>query len=426
MTDIPKQKSVNASGNSDNQLLSKFKIPMNENLDDYAMAPIRPKSLIIKNGVMYILGGVSSGKSTLLSKLIAVYNKEINPIIMSFYSGMTPDETTTFALSSFNVKPYFIRLQTPEAMMSFFNQFRYKRLKLAELLMFLQSVYKNNVPLLMASIELIQELELTKHVSLTKFMTPLAPQGGVLNASAEVNEQKRLKILLAYIDELITTQKINVKASPKNFIYASEFLMKTYARRRGVSFDSMPDLFIAHALISFAKGFHETTITIDVLNDPTVKASKNKKVILNRFIPYTFKPFIRLSRSTPEFAKKPKLELVPSISIFDDVASFPLLTAERSNQWTKDLFAETRRWQNTFIIAAQRHNLLNKTLRSLTHSFFIGYSLVDDDIPRIAKEIPSNLLSSKDFMLFYSNVIKPFTFFVYNNKFGYNVLTLSR
>ena len=386
---------------SDEILINKYKIPNNENLNDYAMQPIRKNSLLIKNGVMYILGGVSSGKSTLLSKLIAVYSKTINPIIISFYSGYSPDETTTFALSSFNVRPIFVRLPTPEAMISFFNQFRYKRLKLAELLMFIDSIFKNNTPLIIAAVEVIEEL-------------------GIKTANdSEFN--KRFKALLFYISELIESNKINID-SKTHFIYLSEFIIKTYSRKKKINFESDPIRFIATCLISFSKGFKTQQITVDILNDITIKPTKAS--IMTRFIPYTFPPFVRVDNENNNNKNKIKLSIVPSVSIFDDVAQFPLLTAERSNQWTKDLFAETRRWLNTFIIAAQRHSLLNKTLRSLTHTFFIGYSLIDDDIPKIAKEIPSNLLNSKEFILLYQNIIKPFTFFVYNNKYGYNVISL--
>ena len=402
---------MNTHNMTDEKLINRYKIPDNENLNDYAMQPIQPNSLFIKNGVMYILGGVSSGKSTLLSKLMAVYDKTIKPIILCFYAGLTPDETTTFALSTFNIRPTFIRLPTPEAMVSFFNQFRYKRLKLAELLMFLQSVYKNNTPLIISSIEVVEELGLT---------TATLP-----SHQKQTDYNKRIKALLFYVTGLIESSKINVNRS-HGFIYLSEFLIKTYSRHIGISFDADPPLFITNCLVSISKGFHEQTITVDILNEPGVKLkNKNTAATLSRFQPYTFKPFLRVSNdNTKPKAKRIKLELVPSVSIFDDVAQFPLLTTERSNQWTKDLFAETRRWMNTFIIAAQRHNLLNKTLRSLTHTFFIGYSLIDDDIPRIAKEVPSNLLDSTDFKLLYNNVIKPFTFFVYNNKLGYNVLRL--
>ena len=100
------------------------------------------------------------------------------------------------------------------------------------------------------------------------------------------------------------------------------------------------------------------------------------------------------------------------------------MTTEHPPQWTKDLLAETRRWMNTFIIAAQRHSLLNKSLRALTHTFFIGYSLIDDDLPRIAQEMPSNILSGDDFLTLYKQSIKPFTFFVYNNKLGFSLITL--
>ena len=65
----------NMSQHIDEQLLNKFQIPDNSNLNDYAMSPILPNSLMIKNGVMYVVGGVSSGKSTLLSKMIGIYTK---------------------------------------------------------------------------------------------------------------------------------------------------------------------------------------------------------------------------------------------------------------------------------------------------------------------------------------------------------------
>ena len=141
---------------------------------------------------------------------------------------------------------------------------------------------------------------------------------------------------------------------------------------------------------------------------------------LDRFKPYTFSPMIRYNKTAKI------TELIPTVCVFDDVAQFPLLTTEKPSQWVKDLFAETRRWQNTFIIAAQRHNLLNKSLRALTHTFFIGYSLIDDDLPRIAKEMPSNILAAPDFLELYTASIKPFTFFAYNNKLGFDIIKLRK
>ena len=417
-----------SKSNTDDKLLNSFHVPENEALDAYAMAPIAKNSLIIKNGVMYVLGGISSGKSTLLSKMAAAYKKQIDPIILYFYSGLSADETTTFAFSSFGIKPHYIHLPTPESMVSFFNHYRYKRLKLAELLMFLASVYKANTPLLLATLELIQELELTKHVDVRgTHAIPHSPQGGIIGAHSELNEKKRFHILLSYIYGLVEQGKINTQPTRKQFIYLSEFLLKNYSKRRRVKFEVEPELFITHALISFAKGLKPQTITVDILNEPGVKPNLSRANILNRFVPYNFPPFIRLTKAAGiEQGKKIRLELVPSVSIFDDIASFPLLTTERAGQWVKDLLAETRRQQNTFIFSAQRYNLLNKTLRSLTHTFFIGYGLIDDDLPKIAKEFPSNLLSSKEFMLLYQNVIKPFTFIVYNVKLGFNVLELKR
>ena len=384
--------------NNDESLLNSYHIPDNQNLEDYAMNPIRPNSLIIKNGVMYILGGVSSGKSTLLSKMIALYTQTIHPIILSFYGGLSPDETTTYALSSFGVKPHFIRLPTVEAMYSFYDQFKYKRIKLAELLMFLTSIYKNNNPLLLESINYVRDLNI-RDKSLT-------------------DTNKRMKALLLYVMTLMSKNKINTD-SKRGFIYLSEFITKTYARKHKQSFSVDPALFVCHCLISFSKGFDPYTVTVDILNEPGVKIQARGSNTLNRFHPYTFPPFIRV-------VSKNKIELVPSISVYDDIAQFPLLTTEHSNQWTKDLLAETRRMMNTFIFAAQRHSLLNKTLRSLTHTFFIGYSLIDDDIPKIAKEIPSNLLPGKDFVEMYHSLIKPFTFFVYNNRLGVNFIHLKK
>lgn len=413
---------------TDDKLLNSFHVPENEALDAYAMSPIAKNSLMIKNGVMYVLGGISSGKSTLLSKMAAVYKKQIDPIVLYFYSGLSADETTTFAFSSFGIKPHYIQLPTPEAMVSFFNHYRYKRIKLAELLMFLDSVFKHNTPLLLACLEMIQELELTKHIDyFSTLPVPHSPQGGVLGPRSELNEKKRFHVLLSYIYGLSEQAKINTVPSKKNFIYLSEFILKTFGKKHKVKFDSSPELFITHALISFAKGLKPQTITVDILNEPGVKPNLNRNNILNRFVPYNFPPFIRLTKtSNLEMGFKSRLELVPSVSFFDDIASFPLLTTERAGQWVKDLLAETRRQQNTFIFSAQRYNLLNKTLRSLTHTFFIGYGLIDDDLPKIAKEFPSNLLSSKEFMLLYQNVIKPFTFIVYNVKLGFNVLELKR
>ena len=58
-----RKKSTNPSY-VDNDVLNSFTVPNNDLLDAYSMQPIAPHSLIIKNGVMYILGGISSGKST--------------------------------------------------------------------------------------------------------------------------------------------------------------------------------------------------------------------------------------------------------------------------------------------------------------------------------------------------------------------------
>ena len=271
------KKSETVTGSRDEQLLRGYQIPSNQNLDAYAMAPIRPGSLFIRNGVMFIIGGVSSGKSTLMSKLIAAYMKLLNPIILSFYSGLTQDETTTFALSSFGVKPYFIRVETPEAMVSFFDQYRYKRIKLAELLMFLLSVYKDDVELLLDSIKYVEDLN--------------------IGDKKVLYSDKRMKALLLYVTTLISSKAINVNPE-KGFIYLSEFITKTYSTRRKLNLWYDPDLFIARCLISFSKGFHPSTITVDVLNDPSSKPTSRARMdlLLKRFTPVTIKPFIRVTK----------------------------------------------------------------------------------------------------------------------------------
>lgn len=412
----------------DNDVLNSFTVPNNDLLDAYSMQPIARNSLIIKNGVMYILGGISSGKSTLISKMMAMYKKYIDPIILYFYSGLSPDETTTFNMSNFGIQPHYIRLPTPESLVSFFDRFKYKRIKLAEIMNFLYTVYKRNTALILSTLEVIQELDLNHHVAFGQLEMPQVRDQG--EANHIMNERKKFNILYQYVAGLssrglITIQSNNKK--PNQVLYLSEYILKTYARKHKISFESDPISFISNTLISFAKGLRPQTVTIDILNDPATRNMRmSRHAIMNRFIPHTFPPFIRLVKSTPQFASKTKFELVPSISVFDDIASFPLFTTDRATQWVKDLLSETRRQQNTFIFSAQRYTLLNKTLRSLTHTFFIGYGLVDGDLPHIAEEIPSQLLDKKDFILLYKNSVKKFTFIVYNNKLGWNVLTLHR
>ena len=92
----------------DNSLINSVSSVDTSLIDTFAMKPITDKSLIIKNGVMYILGGVSSGKSTLIARLITLYERYINPFIICVYSGFAPDETTQLNLSNqiFINKPY--------------------------------------------------------------------------------------------------------------------------------------------------------------------------------------------------------------------------------------------------------------------------------------------------------------------------------
>lgn len=373
---------------TDNDRINNIKTPKNDLLDVFAMQPIAPHSLIIRNGVMYVLGGVSSGKSTLLSKLIKLYDETIEPLIFCFYSGFAPDETTTFHISTYQLKhkPYFIQLQTPDSMIAFFDQLRRKRLKYSELLMFSKSLYKSDRALfdcLRLARSLFGELS-KKSVPVPDYM-------------------KRVHTLMAIIEEHVNLT---------NQIYDSEYVMKTYAKKRKISFIDDPTLFLANVCVSLSKALKSTIITVPQLTE--------SRRTLDRFKPYTIEPMIRYVKS------KRECQLIPSVCVFDDVAQFPMLTSEHPSQWVKDLFAETRRWQNTFIIAAQRHNLLNKSLRALTHTFFVGYSLIDDDLPRIGKEMPSNILAGPDFIELYRSSIKPFTFFVYNNKLGFDIVKLKK
>lgn len=381
------KKNVKQQPKNDNERINSIKTPKNDLLDVFAMQPIAPNSLIIRNGVMYVLGGVSSGKSTLLSKLIKLYDETIEPLIFCFYAGFAPDETTTFHLSNYQLKhkPYFIQLPTPESMIAFFDQFRRKRLKYSELLMFSKSLFKSDTGLF-ECLRVARSLfgELSKKFDVPDYM-------------------KRVHTLMAIIEE-----HVNLSAPP----YASDYVLKTYAKKRKIGFQVDPLLFMANVCVSLSKALKPTIITVPQLTE--------SRRTLDRFKPYSIEPMIRYVKS------KRETQLIPSVCVFDDVAQFPMLTSEHPAQWVKDLFAETRRWQNTFIIAAQRHNLLNKSLRALTHTFFIGYSLIDDDLPRIAKEMPSNILAGPDFLELYKSSIKPFTFFVYNNKLGFDIVKLKK
>lgn len=384
---------------TDSKLINSVSTPSTDLIESFAMKPIKPDSLIIQNGVMFILGGVSSGKSTLISKLIKIYDEFINPEILCFYSGFTPDETTQFILSNveMNKQPYFIQLSNAEAFISFFNQFKAHRLKYSELLLFLNSIYHRKNEKLFEMLLLANELFSQDNDDLHD-IDESHSMGG--------QTSKRFNFLMS-----VVAASINLKGLSK-LIYWSDFVHKTYAKKHKIDFNSDPVRFIARCVVSLSKALKPLEIVI-IADDDRMKRMKD------RVKKYTFNPQIRMN-------KKNEIELIPSVCVFDDVAQFPMLTTEKSSHWVKDLFAETRRWKNTFIIAAQRHSLLNKSLRSLTHTFFIGYSLIEDDLPRIAKEMPTNLMSKDEFLELYKKAIKPFSFIVYNNKFGINTIQLRK
>ena len=376
---------------TDSALINKVSIPNTELIDSFAMKPIKPNSLIIQNGVMFILGGVSSGKSTLISKLIKIYDEYLNPEILCFYSGFGPDETTQFIISNvqMNNKPYFIQLSNNDAFISFFNQFKAHRLKYSELLLFLNSIY---------------------HKSNNKLFELLKLANELFHDVEEVDEPgllKRFKFLMRFVNDSLPLKHIS------HLIYWSEYVHKTYAKKHKIDFNTDPVKFISNCLVSLSKALNPLEIIVISDNDTSKRLNERIKR-------YSFRPQIRFDKSNS------KLELIPSVCVFDDIGQFPLLTTERASPFVKDLFAETRRWKNTFIIAAQRHSLLNKSLRALTHTFFIGYSLIDDDLPRIAKEFPSNLMNKDEFLKMYHEVIKPFSFLIYNNKLGINWIQLKK
>lgn len=370
---------------SDSERINKIKTPNNDLIDTFSMKPIAPKSLIIQNGVMLVYAAVSGGKSTLMAKLMKIYDDTNNPLIFSFYATMTPDETTTYHTSTYKLKrkPYFIQLPNTEAMISFFQQFRYKRVKLSEMLLFAKSVFKDDKGL-------IEVLKMARYLF-----------DGLTKPINNTDYKKRVLMLMSLIID-----KVDLSRSP----YESEFVFNTYAKKRKISYKVDPILFIANIIVSLSKGFNGFTIAMVVNSSATS--------LKERIKPIDIEPMMRI--------RKNKVEMIPSICFMDDVAQFPLLTTEHPAQFVKDLLAMTRRYQNTFIICAQRFTLINKSLRSLAHVFWIGYGLIDSDIPEIAKETPSNILKKDEFIELYHESIKPFTFFVYSNKLGFEIITLKK
>ena len=370
----------------DAKLINSIKTPNNDLIDTFAMSPIAPKSLIIKNGVMIVYAAVSGGKSTLLSKLFKIYDDTIEPMIFSFYSGLTVDETSSYHISSYKLKkkPYFIQLPNPEAMVSFFSQFRYKRVKLSEMLLFMKSVFVNDKGL----IEVLK-LAFSMFNNLSKKFD-------------HEDYMKRVYILISMIVDRVDLSKD---------IYESDFVFNKYAKKRKIDYKTDPLLFIANVAVSLSKNFKGWTIAMVV--------DSSASNIKQRIKPIDIEPMLRIT-------KKNKIEMIPSVCAMDDVAQFPLMTTEHPSQFVKDLLAMTRRYQNTFIICAQRFTLINKSLRALAHVFWIGYGLIDADIPEIGKEMPSNILTKDGFIELYHESIKPFTFFVYSNKLGFEVITLKK
>ena len=229
------------------------------------------------------------------------------------------------------------------------------------------------------------------------------------NISKKFDKQDYMKRVYALM------AAINDKEFDVGNAYESEYVMNMFAKKHKISLYNDSLLFIANVAKSLSKGLQPFDILM--LQDSTARD------IRARYKNITLEPMIRTRKRQRNNAA---LELVPSVCIFDDIAQFPLMTTERAGQWIKDLFAETRRFMNTFIVAAQRHSLLNKSLRALTHTFFVGYSLIDDDLPHIAKEMPSNILAADDFLTLYKDSIKKFTFFVYNNKLGFDIIKLKK
>ena len=214
--------------------------------------------------------------------------------------------------------------------------------------------------------------------------------------------QKRVYMLMSAVND-----RVNLG----NQVYESELIFKTYAKKRKIEFKVDPLLFIANVAVSLSKGLKSFTVAMVIDSSATN--------IKQRIKPIDIEPMLRINKN------KTKVELIPSLCVFDDISQFSLMTTERAGSWIKDFFCETRRWQNTIIVAAQRYNLLNKSLRSLTHTFFIGYSLISDDLPKVAKEMPLNIMNADTFLAIYKD-IKPYTFFVYNNKLGFEIITLTR
>lgn len=370
---------------SDSDRINKIKTPNNDLIDTFSMKPIAPKSLIIQNGVMLVYAAVSGGKSTLLAKLMKIYDDTNEPLIFSFYATMTPDETTTYHTSTYKLKrkPYFIQLPNTEAMISFFSQFRYKRVKLSEMLLFAKSLFNDDRGL-------IEVLKMAMYL--------------FSDISKQFNNREYKKRVLMLTSLIV--DKVDLERSP----YESEFVLNKYAKKHKINYEADPLAFIANVIISLSKGFNGFTIAMLVNSS----ASSFKE----RIKPIDIEPMLRI--------RKNKVEMIPSICFMDDVAQFPLMTTEHPTQFVKDLLAMTRRFQNTFIICAQRFTLINKSLRSLAHVFWIGYGLIDSDIPEIAKETPSNILKKDEFIELYHESIKPFTFFVYSNKLGFEIITLKK
>lgn len=73
-------------------------------------------------------------------------------------------------------------------------------------------------------------------------------------------------------------------------------------------------------------------------------------------------------------------KITKSLMLFDDITQFKNFTGKYANNFFKELAANTRHFANTSIFSMQRFTYLQKDVRVLVHSWFLGYGITDDDI----------------------------------------------